>query len=651
MDENEIILQMLEDSSLEDLAKQHWHSTESYQAQLRNTYRRHHFYFNPPFGDQWPEDLQDRPGMIHITHNIIRPAVEVEARIESKMPRLTLEAEAGGDEETAERAEKAEKLLKRFLELSGVDTWLHILNVTRGVYGKGVLKVFWDENDQRPDVTVIEQPGNLRLGWGSSDFTVLDWAMYEYKLSPMEVMRRYKNVTVEPSFGEEPLGIRVDLGGSDHADPLDNLNDPLTSSPRNVIPSLGFTESDYQQKQVTFWDYWHKDRNGLVWNAHLLNGKLVKKQSFPYYPDIPYIIIEFDHEPGSPEGVSLVGDLIDVQYEMNRALSHFAQLVNDEVDPAWQLTGENADAVPAGLVPKGGQIAAPGAGNRIEPLTKGVNQFPIEALIRSLYQAVHFGTGLPEIMFSLPPGAQTAGRALQIQIEASANRLEQRRNRLYEGLRKLLIFWSFMVEKKNPTLSVGFDENGAPLRVPLGDVVKGFRRWKMVAPEITPRDVIEQTTNVLNMLNGKVIDLETAMDMLGVDSPIETKKKIESERSNPSLFPADAQAKMAVTGLMLQLVQQLQQMGIDPSVLGVQLPGMGGGPGGQASPEAALQGAQQQAAPNGIQGDNGEGPPQPMTQEGSAPPPGAGAPLQNQSLIRGGPQGSQVLNQIRTVTG
>ena len=642
MDENEIILQMLEDTNLEEQAKRHWHSTESYQAQLRNNYRRNHFYFAPPNGDQWPEDLADRPGMIHITHNIIRPAVETEARIESRMPRLTLEPDSD-DEEVRDRAERAEKVLKRFLEISGIDVWLHDLNVSRGVYGKGVLKAWWDENDKRPDVTLIETPGNLRLGYGSSDFTVLDWAMYEYKISPLEVMRRYDNVRVEPTLGEEPLSIKVDLAGSDHSDPLNNL-DPLTSSPRNVIPSLSFTESDYQQKQVTFWDYWYKDKTGLVWNAHLLNGKLVKKQSFDYYPDIPYIVIEFDHEPSSPEGLSLVSDLIDVQYEMNRALSHFAQLVADEVDPAYVMEGDNADSVPAGLEPKGGQILPAGAGNRIVPLAKGVNQFPIEALVNSLYKSVHFSTGLPEIMFSLPPGAQTAGRALQIQIEASANRLEQRRNRLYEGLRKLLIFWAFMCEKKNPTITVGYDEEeGTPITIGVGDVVKGFRRWKMVAPEITPRDVLENTTNVINKLNAKVIDLETAMDELGVDAPVETKKRIEAERVNPKLFPADSQAYLAVTGLMLQLVQQLQAMGYDPTQLGLQLPQGAGG-------EGALQNAQQQAQPAGVQGDNGESAPQPLTQAGSAPPAGAG--IQNQSLIRGGgAAGSQVLNQIRTVTG
>lgn len=649
----ETIAELMADVELVTEVKSRWAATESYQSQLRNRYRRQHHYFAPPYGDQWPEDAGVRPGMIHITHNVIRPAVETEARIESKLPRTTLQAD-GDDEETRERAEKAEKMMLRFLEISGWDVWLHDLNVTRGIYGKGILKPFWDDNDKRPDVVVLEQPGNLRLGWGSSDYTVLDWAIYEYKLSPLEVMRRYPAVVVEPSKGDEPLSIRLQTG--DHSDPLDTLDPVDPGSPRSLNRPYSYQESDYEQKQVVLWDYWYKGQDGIVRNAHFLNGVLIKKGDFPYYPDLPYIVVELDHEPGSPEGLGIVEDLIDVQYELNRALSHFAQLVADEVDPAWQLTGENADAVPAGMVPKGGEIQAAGAGNKIEPISKGVNQFPIEQLIDMLYKSMHFGTGLPEIMFSMPPGAQTAGRALQIQIEASANRLEQRRNRLYEAVKKLLIFWTYMLEKKNPKILVGYDEDsGEPMEEGVGDLVRGFRRWKLVAPEITPRDVIENTSNVINKLNAKIIDLETAMDELGVDSPMEIKKRIEAERSNPSLFPADAQAKLAVTGLMFQLMQQMQAMGIDPAALGLPggaQPGLPPGPGGMP-PEAGgpgnLEAAGQMAQPGGLQGDNAEAPTQPMTQAGMPPPPGAG--LQNQSLIRGGPSGSQVLNQIKTVAG
>lgn len=609
------------DLLLEKQALERYSESESYQAFLVSRYRNYHHYYAPYLGDQWPEDAAERPGLIHVTHNIIRPFVDTEARIESKIPRATLQADSQ-DPDERKRAEMAEKLMLRFLEMSDWAVWLQTLNQGRGIYGKGIIKVFWDDSDPssppRPNATVVENPANLRIGWGASDFSTIDWALYEYSLSPFEVMRRWKDAHVVPTKGEAPLLVQIQKSAGDHADPIENVYPtPMPRFPR-------YSPSEYEEKQVTIWDYWTKDLDGSIIECVFAQGKLVEKTEHPEMIDIPYIPVELDHEPGSPEGIGIVQDLVDVQIEMNRAISHFAQLVNDEVDPAWQI---NADALPGGMVPSGGEILAVGEDKEIKPIPKGVNQFPIQQLVQELYKAAHFGTGLPEIMFSLPPGAQTAGRALQIQIEASANRIEPRRNRLYSALRQLLIFWTVMLERKNPKVG--------DARV--GDLVRGLRRWTFVAPEITPRDVIEATTNVVNKVQAKLISLEDGMDELGVESPIEMKQKIEQERTNPKLFPGDTQAFVAVLNLLIQLPMLAAQAGID---LGSMMGGLGAAQ--QAQGQQQLEA--QNAAPVGLQGDNQSGAPQPMTVAGGPPPPVG----QNQTLIRNNPTtgGATALQQI-----
>lgn len=628
---------MLERLELEREVLLRYGETTSYQGVLANKYLRLHHYFAPASGDQWPEDVAARPGMIHITHNVIAPAVMTEARIESILPRVALLADSA-DEQIRARAEAAEKLYIRWLELSGWDNWLFDGCQAKGIYGKTILKPHWNKRDKRPDVTVIENPANLRLGWGASDFTELDWALYEYTISPFEARRRYPDIEINVDKKGKLL---VTRRGGDHADPL-NQAAPALGGSKAISRPVPYQPSQYEQHQVKVWDYWYKEAGEdggepRILNAIFVEGNLAKGPvEHPEYPEIPYIVIEHDREPGSPEGIGDVEPLVDIQIELNRALSHMAQLIADEIDPAWQL---DADSIPPGMIPRGGEVLAAGEGKQVRPLEKPVNQFPIDQLIERLMKSFHLRSGLSEILFAGAPSAQTAGRALQIQIEASANRIDPRRRRLYRGLKELLIFWAFMAEKINPKMTVGVDEQGQPQYAGVAEVIEGFRRWRIVAPEITPRDNLEMITAVVNKLNAKLIALEDAMDELGVDSPLEMIAKIEKERMNPRLFPGDTQAFVAVLSMLQQYQQAAQAAGMAPG----SAEGMASDAEGQMMAEA--QGAQ----PAGIQGDNGDSVAQPATNVGSAPPPGA--PLSNQTLIRAQPGGgAQALQQIKVTT-
>lgn len=631
-------------------AHQRYTETDAYQSILKSRYRQYHFYYAPPNGDQWPEDLAQRPNKIHTTLNIVKPAVNIDARLQALLPRITLMPDGIADEQRA-RAEAAEKLMLGWLDLSGWDVWLGTLTRVKALYGKGVLKVFWDKKAKRPDVRVVENPANLRVGWGSSDFSVMDWALYEYSISPQEAMVRFPGINISKKDGRLHLSL---MGVGSPLDPL-NQKTPLRARD-NFSRPLPYQPSGYEEKQVAVWDYWYKKPDGkggfVVCNAMFIGGILVTPagQKSPimehaYLPDIPYIVIPQDTEPGNPEGMSTVGDLIDLQIELNRSMSHWMQLVADEIDPAWVLTGENADSVPPGIVPKGGEIVPAGSGNQISALQKSVNIFPVAELISSIWDHYHKITGLSSILFGEVPGAQTSGRAVAIQVEAAANRLEPKRRLLYAGLRELLVFWTIMTERVNPKVPVGVDEEtGKPLMAGVADIVGGFRRWKIVAPEITPRDIFENTQNELNKVQGKLSSLETSMDQLGVDSPLEELKKIQAEQMNAQLNPASVQA---YTALLLQM-QQLQQMQAQLQQQLAQLP-QGAGPlNPQGQPPGgvvaqgetavnAVQQAQYAAQPTAV----GEDQNQPMTQAGS-PPPASGQGPQTTTLIRGG----QALNQI-----
>jgi hypothetical protein len=620
-------------------------------AASRSTrYQRYHDYYAPIDGDQWPKDRTLRPGKLHITANIVKPFVDTEARVLSLLPRVTNESD---DQSLAGRkkAEVVEKLYARYLDATGWDVWMADLNRVKGIYGLGVLQPFWNNDENRPDVLNIEQPQNLMLGYGTSDFTVVDWAIYRYSISVLEASIRFPDLQINVTKKGRVEALRR----GDHADPLNQK--PLsgvsglvatmssTMGGRNNLSNRQRSEGEYERAQVEVWDYWYrKPITGTVCNATLVQGVMTGEvREHPEYPILPFIPIENDHEPGSPEGISSVEALMDLQLGLNRVYSHLSQIVADNSGNSYQLTGENADMVPENLVPAEDRIIPAGSGNQILPIARNVNNFPLEALIKQYWDAAHKITGIPEVMFGNLPGSQTSGRAMAVQIEAAANRIDPKRRRLYDGLRTLLLFWGFMLKKKNPSVTISSSESQpetaggevpaiAASTVKIGDYIQGFEKWKLIAPEITPRDQIEATQNVVTLVQAKLLPLEVGMDQLGIENPQYMLSLIEKERSNPRLFPGDAQSYLAT----IQLLQAIQQQ--------------------QAAADAAQKA---QSAANGALADTQEMTPtktedmnQPPTMEGSAPPggspaPGGGIGAELQPLIRQTPSGdSQAMSQI-----
>lgn len=563
----------------------------------RSRYEKYQKYYAPPGGDQWPEDRAERPGKLHLTTNIVRRFVDTEARLLSIVPRITIPAQST-DQEIRRRAEATEKLFDRYLSASRFEEWLFTFNQTKSLYGLGVLKPYWNDDTKMPDVAVVEQPQNMMFGWGDSDFTTLDWAIYHYEISALQAKLRYPDAPAAWFEVSKKRGNLMSvLGGRDHADPLQTISTSTGSR----------TQTQYERDMLTVWDYWYVDDEGVVQNAILVNGHVVEGPfAHTEMPSIPYIPVENDHEPGNPDGRGTAELLLDIQMGLNRAITHYAQHVWDTTDPAFQLTGQDAPmTVPPGLVPRAGEIVAPGPGARIEEIRSGVNNFPFDALINNYMNLAYKVTGMSEILFGSASG-ETSARALAIQLESSINSLDPKRRRTYSGLSTLLSFWHFMAERKNPTVD----------NVPVKQVIQGLNRWKIVAPEITPRDSIEHATNVANKVNAKLMSLESAMDEVGVENPLEEIDKIMAERSNAMLFPGDAQAIAAVTATLQAIGMQQQAQAAAAQ--------------GTQDQAGAVQDAQE-AQPTLFEDQNA-----PATAQGTPPPSGSPAPLggELQPLVR-----------------
>ena len=563
MDELE---QTIAENAIVAQAKSRYESTSSHQGALTSLYDTYMRYYDPPNNDQWPEDRLDpeRAEKIHMSVNFVKPVVDIESRLQSILPRIALTPQNPDNEDERRLSEAVEKLHLSWLNDTTWDVWLSDTAKTRAVYGKTVWKPIWDEDLNHPGVICLERIENLRIGWSGSDYRKKDWALFEYEISPLEAMERW-DIRVLPTPRNEPLTV---IRTTDHTDPLNTIpNWGFTNRPSPGISSArggDVQPAEYENKQVNVWDYWYKEPRGkrnkmMVVNAIIVEGVVVEQHDHPEYMDIPYIVIENDHRPGSPEGISSVKAIMDLQDQYNLALSLWAQVVYDNVDLAYQLVGENASDVEAGMVPRRGQIMPTGMNNRVEAIPTSQNQFPVQQLTVEYWTAMFRVSGFPEIMFGGVPGAQISGRALATQIEAVANRLDPKRRRLYQGLIQLFAFWKHMVKVRKSTINVS-DEQGQPVQVSLSKVLDNAGTWKIIAPELTPRDVVEVTQNAIAQVQSKFINLTAAMDMIGVDSPEEMLRAIIRERNNIDLYPGDVQIKAAVMATLQQMQMAQAQM-------------------------------------------------------------------------------------------
>jgi hypothetical protein len=233
---------------------------------------------------------------------------------------------------------------------------------------------------------------------------------------------------------------------------------------------------------------------------------------------------------------------------------------------------------------------------------------------------------------------------------------------LYNGIRELLVFWTIIAERVNPQIRVGeeLDDLGEPTgkdqMAGVGDMVRGFKNWKIIAPEITPRDNADVARLEIEKQGALLSSKRASMDQIGVESPEAEIKIIEQEQSNLKINPAAVQQQVSV----LTIAAQLEQLRMQNQQLAAQIQGLGqeqGAPGSVLGPnqednvaaQAQAAGQQQGLNPRQAEDQNqaatgpGGAPP-----SGAAPPGGAEGPATLQTLSR---QGGDNLNQIAFSSG
>lgn len=588
--------------------------------------RADNLYFTTDFtdwgADLWPDDPSaTTEGRSHVSINQPPVYVDVPAALQAQEPTENMMAtedspEARSVAQALERVRKAWKVENKW------QLKFHKTCTIKALYGMGAGFVYWDADKGYPCNEIVQNPRNLYLGYKSDDYDEIEWAAYVTMVEPGSLQERY---SVEVGIRAVGNG-RFTIGEQEMVPwvmPADAQGD---RQPRPIL--------NYGPARVEVWDYWYrvpgkpgkrgKPTKMETWNVVVAGNEIV---SGPYhYPEykgvIPYKPVYNTYIPGVPLGRPELWDMEQLIREaMERVTSGSQVIAGATAGDYWQLTGPDAPSrVPPQAKPKRNEVAAPGAGNRIETITPFIAQYQLEQYLGRIDRYSSIISGLNDMLLGLAPeAALSSSKAINALIANYEARISMRRLMLYSWVKDM---WDLTVQvwgAKDKTVKSLLDKGGGVLDI--------------IAPSLSPRDESETAIRAANLVNAKLWSQARGMDAVGVDDPEQEQNVIREERTDATMFPQDVEV-MAQLLTVLQGIGQQAPQGVQDQAAGQVASGQAGLASalGMATPSV---GAGQPSGP----GDLGQTQPGALA-PGATPPSGQGSTATLQGMITGG-EGSQ----------
>jgi hypothetical protein len=517
---------------------------EPEQNRMRALYRRFDHYYHPQTftlggADHWAEDPSARlSGRSHVSVNVHAAYVNIPAGLQAVTPVVNY-VPTGPSAEERTQAARRERLLYAWWDANNMDLKLEEACLLKALYGNTAAKIYWDPVKKLPRVSVVDTPENLYVGYGSSDYSRVDWALYSYGLSPQAVLEDWGVDVIPVNDGNKWFPY---TSASTHDDPIASIY--LNSFHRDPIRY----QTAYDQMKIEVIDYWYKHaRPGkapLVCNAIIVGNTVVKRTEHPEFEGvIPYVMLRNSMIPGSPYGKPELYDIEQLLREKDEKITAQAQMIHSVVGgQMWQLVGADApDEVPANAIPKPNQVATPGAGNRIESINPFIPQFQVEDYNKRIDRELAVVSGLNELLLGLAPSSVLGSSRAIAQLMANYEaRIAPKRKLLYSWMQEVWEQCARVWEIKDKAVA---------------NIVAGEYTIDVTPPELTPRDTIELAQTAINLVQNRLWSAERAMDRMGVTDPEGEKDLIRDEQTDATLNPAAVQTM----GTLVQMFSQMQQ--------------------------------------------------------------------------------------------
>lgn len=514
---------------------------DSEQSNIRAMFRRFDNLYDPQNftvggADHWPDGIV--PGRVHVSVNSPRAYVDIPASLQALQP---VENLVPNDIDDREKAARVERLYFKWLDETDREVIDETICQVKALYGWTFVKVFWDAQRKMPNLQVIENPENLYVGWGASDYRRMDWTIYCYQLSPQAI--------------EEDFGLGVDaietpnhdvipfvLPGS-HDDPLQTLG---TSAYNDKAPGR---RTKYDDLMVEVYDFWYKKPTGAgkapeIWNALYVGNRLVENARHREFDNIPYIQVKNGSVPGSPYAPSELYDIEQLIREKDERMSEQAAAIHNVIaGQRWQLTGPDApDEVPSNALPGPNQVAAPGPGNRIEPITPFIGEFAVEDYLKRVDRELSIVSGLNDLLLgTVPSNSLNSSKAISAMVANYEARIARKRKLLFRARREIWEMAAKVWERKDKQVAA---------------IIDGHYRLEIKPPELTPRDDAETANRAIALTQARIWSMARAADATGVEDPEGEQDIIREEQTDASLNPASGLQLVQLLAAYQQFAQQ-----------------------------------------------------------------------------------------------
>jgi hypothetical protein len=630
----EAAIKMMPDSDAKDLLQQLAHRKATVREQhdrFRTVADRMDrlYYANdihPEFGaDLWASHPSaTTPGYSHVSINNPQVYVDIPAALQAVPPIENMVA-TDTTKEARDAAAAQERIYFEWKREEDFDLKFHKAMTAKEQYGRTAARVYWDEEEKRPCVEIIDQPRHLYLGWKSDEYDDLYWAAYLTRMSCDAVLEEF-SVELEPRTVDGQAYPYV-VGPSSAED---------AEATRPWLTNFG-------SSLVEVWDYWFlkpRGKTGVMgkktkmdtWNAVFVGNHLVRYTKHAEYDgELPIKPLFNTYIPGVPEGRPALYDLEQLLREKMERVTNMAQMISfAAAGQYWQITGPEAPApgkVNPQARPKLNELVSSGPGNRIDAIQPYIPVVQTDQYLSQIDQEIETISGLnPLLVGRAPLQALQSSKAINALIANYETRISIKRALAYEWREEI---WELCLKV--------WKAKDADVR----DICTPEASLDIMPPSLNPRDELETATRVVNLKNAGLWSQLRAMDAVGVDDPETEQNIIREENTDATLSPEKVQ-------VMVQLLTMLQQVG-QQAPPGVQQQAQQAMARGQNDLRSALAGATPaNTTSDQLAGDQGMMPPAAGT-----PPPGGGLPMQAppqnlgmaQTMLQGGQAKSRILTQ------
>lgn len=395
-------------------------------------------------------------------------------------------------------------------------------------FGKAVIKTGWDPDDGLPTAELYENPSTVYYGWTKRYGTRrVAWASVIEEIAPAEANRRFGIALPTSSQGNFDYATWTGL-----ADAGDMDQRPEQQGERMQFVTV-----------MEYWELAEKDGKRGVSFSLILADRVIEGPTWYPWKRVPFHILENQHIPTWQHGKSMAEVIIPINTAFDDTLDREHQVVQFESGPRFKgmnmvNSGDEVDIpAPFHLVPLN-------EGEDIQQIDVRVDFFPGDVHLRALYEAIHRSTGLTPIAWGMSPNAQTSGRALSAEWRAVELPLHGKLITMGPEIRDIALSWWDYAE--------AYDTDAKA-------VADGYRRIEVVWVPVDVRDKTERSADILNRLNGNMIDLETAIEESGYENVDEIMAKIKAYLLSPIWNPLRRQQYLVLEQLELQIRQQRLQ--------------------------------------------------------------------------------------------